>query len=204
MASASEDRTAILWDIFGPPTDKKLSPEACKEMWHDLAGNAPAAYRAIQTLTAAGPKVVPFLKDQLQHAMSDTRPTTAHEVALLVKDLASDELPVRQKATESLENLGEAVLPVLRRMLEETPRKDSRQLEMLLQLLPKSKALADWTPFSPDNLRILRAHEVLENIGTDSAREVLEISIRQAPDLRLTLDAEAARTRLSQRKSASK
>jgi hypothetical protein len=204
LASASEDRTVILWDLFGPATDTKLSPEGCKDLWHDLAGNPPAAHRAIQTLTAAGPEVVPFLKEQLQQAMFGTRPMTAHEVAILVQDLASDQLPVRQKATESLEKLGEAVLPVLRRMLEETPGKDSRQLEMLLQLLPKSKSLADWTPFAPDYLRILRTHEVLENIGTDSAREVLKMSARQAPDLRLALDAEAAKTRLSQQKVASK
>ena len=52
---------------------------------------------------------------------------------------------------------------------------------------------------SPDELRALRAVEVLEHVGTPEARQVLEGLTQGAPEARLTQEAKASLERLARR-----
>jgi hypothetical protein len=49
---------------------------------------------------------------------------------------------------------------------------------------------------SPETVRLVRAVEVLEHIGTAEARELLELLARGTPEARITREAKAALTRL--------
>jgi HEAT repeat protein len=74
---------------------------------------------------------------------------------------------VRQKATEALEKLGEGALKPLRQALEGKPSVElRRRVEQLLAKL-------DLSITSGEGLRVARAIEVLERIGTAEARQVL-------------------------------
>jgi hypothetical protein len=65
-------------------------------------------------------------------------------------------------------------------------------MESLLTKLEASGA-------SGDSLRMLRAIEVLEHIGTAEARELLQKLVEGAPEARLTREAKAALQRLANR-----
>ena len=57
----------------------------------------------------------------------------------------------------------------------------------------------DRGPIPTDRLRELRSLEVLEGIGTDEARRLLEKVAKEAPSPRLVREAKAALERLNRR-----
>jgi len=195
LASGSEDRTAIVWDLAARDQGQvRLTGEDGLELWKALASeDAAEAYAAIRKLTAAGPEAVPFIKEHLLKVLVGTQPMTSREVAVWIKNLNSDDPAVRQKALADLEQDGEAVLPILRHSLQQKPANAAyRQVELLVQLLPKQSSFLNKKPYSSEDLRMLRALEVLENIGTPAAQEVMQLLSQRAPDLRLAHEAMAA------------
>src|SRR5205823_1271287 len=103
LASSGIDTTALVWDLARigrtVPKAANLQPAELEGLWTDLAGDdAPRAYRAITTLSAAPEQAVPFVRERL-------RPVTADDVRQLVRrisDLDSDQFAVRQAAEEEL------------------------------------------------------------------------------------------------------
>jgi hypothetical protein len=111
----------------------------------------------------------------------------------MLGQLDSKRFAVREKATQQLEQLGERASPALRKALAAGPALEVRQrIEQLLEKLSKPVA-------STDLLRGLRAIEILEQVGTATARQVLESLARGDPEARLTRDARDALARLSAR-----
>jgi hypothetical protein len=107
-------------------------------------------------------------------------------LAKLIADLDSNHFPVRQRASEELERLGELAGPALEQLLKARPPLEVQyRVERLLERLS--------TPISaPDVLRSLRAVEVLERAGTEDARKLLTELARGAAGAQLTEDARAA------------
>jgi HEAT repeat protein len=115
---------------------------------------------------------------------------------VLIADLENKEFTVRRKATRELEKLGDAAVPALREKLKDKPGLEMRQrLDELLQNL-------DGPVPSPAQLRILRAVQVLELIGSADACKLLEKLAQGIPEARLTQEAKAARERLAKRLAA--
>jgi hypothetical protein len=90
-----------------------------------------------------------------------------------------------------LEELGELAEAALRKMLAGKPSLEARRraeelLEKLRGPLPAG-----------ERLRSLRAVEVLEHAGTESARELLTRLASGAPEARLTREAKGALQRLT-------
>lgn len=180
LASASADTTVLLWPLFADvPRGGDLSEKALQAFWTDLAGSdAPRAYRAIGALAACPPQSLPFLRQHLPRPFPEPQ-----EVAQWVADLDSKEFVARQKATQALEKLGLAAEPALRGALAGKPALELRQrLEQVLETV---------TVLSAEELRWLRASQVLELIGTE-ARPLLETLAADAPSLRLRTEAKAA------------
>jgi hypothetical protein len=97
---------------------------------------------------------------------------------------------VREKAGKELEKLGYLVEPALRKCLSGEPSPEvRRQVELLLERL---QGMTD-----PQLLRGLRVVEVLEGIGTDEARRLLEQVAKEAPSRRLTHEAKVALKRMT-------
>jgi WD40 repeat protein len=191
LASGGGDSTILLWDLTGWPGDGKLAPAPLtvgelESSWSDLSGEAPQADRALWALVRAAKQSLPFLKDH----MRPLPPAPPELVAGLLADLDNKAFGVRQKASRALEKLGEAVEPALRKALESKPTLEVRQhLEQILKKRDK------------EVIRQLRAIEVVEQIGTMEARQLLETTAKGAVNPRVAQAAAAALARLAKRHS---
>jgi hypothetical protein len=119
----------------------------------------------------------------------------AGRLAQLLADLESKRFAVRQKAARELEKLGAAAESALRQALAGNPSLETRRrLEKLVDQLDFAK--------TPGQLRLLRAVEVLEDIGTVEARQMLAGLAKGAPHTRLTEEAKASLERLDRKQPA--
>lgn len=192
LASGGGDRTIMVWDVTGQRSANRRGDQTSKELnslWSDLgSADAGKAYQAIRSLLGAGPQAVSLLKGRLRPVeAADTR-----RINQLVADLDSDTFAVREKAAEQLRELGDLAESALRTALEHAASAEVRRRAAALveQMDPVR---------SPERLRVLRAVEVLELIGTKEAREVLAGLAQGAPEARLTQETKAALERLSRR-----
>jgi HEAT repeat protein len=118
-------------------------------------------------------------------------PAPAEQVAKLVSDLGSDRFSVRQDATQALEKIGASAEGFLRKVLNEKLSVEVQQ--RINKILAKRDGEA---------IVRLRALEVLEQIGTLEARQLLDRLASDLPDPRSAQVAAAAAQRLSQRVKA--
>jgi len=169
LASAGTDRTARLWDLTGlrregQAAKVRATPRQLEVLWTDLASpDAARAYRAVWRLSAVPAAAVPFLETQLRLEMA-----TPGRIAGLIADLDDHRFATRDRATRELEALGKVAEPALRRALEGHPSAEARQ--RLRQLLGR---LGD-ADLAPAWVRVVRAVEALERIGSPEARKVLQ------------------------------
>ena len=189
LVTASQDGTALVWDVpalleSGRSQTIELSVLQLRTLWRDLGGaDAPAAYEAVQTLARAPAQTVPFLRDHVP-------PASAEKLARLLKDLDNDKFDVRIQAMKELAQMGQFAEASLRKLLASKPSLEARRrAEELLALLADPAAMTE-------HLRTVRAVEVLEMIGTESARRVLHALAKGASDAPLTRQAKDALTRL--------
>jgi hypothetical protein len=109
----------------------------------------------------------------------------------LIKDLDDDRFSVRDKASRELAELGHFAEPSLKKVLDRQPSLETRKrVEELLRKLEEAGP-------SPEELRVLRAVEVLEMIGTPEAKGVLESLAKGAEEAELTRQAQASLRRLA-------
>jgi hypothetical protein len=188
LITGSCDSTVLVWQTGGLAAGaKELSAAELKAAWADLAGtDASKAYRSIRTLTAVPDQAVPLAQEHL-------RPMPAldpQRIPQLLKDLDSDQYPVRKQAAEELEKLGDVAREPVRKALGEKPSLDvSKRLEEIL-LRIETQGLTQ------EQLRDLRILEMLEHTGTPAARDVLKRLAGGSPGARLTVEAKAALARL--------
>jgi HEAT repeat protein len=135
---------------------------------------------------------VPFLRE---HARPAAGGVDHERIARLVAELDDDVYDVRVKATAALEKLGPAAHPALRKALASPSAEVRRRATMLLEKKGDGPALA------PDELRALRAIEVLQHVGTAEVRPVLEKLAAGPPSAVVTQDAAAALALLARRAS---
>jgi hypothetical protein len=133
-------------------------------------------------------QAVAVLKDRLKPAAG----VDAKRIDQLVADLASEQYPVRKKATDELEKLGELAQPAIEKAQTQEPTLETqRRLDKLLE-----KILNDQAP-TAQVTQALRAMQVLEEAGSPEARQVLQTIAQGAPAHRLTRHAEQALKRLA-------
>jgi hypothetical protein len=110
----------------------------------------------------------------------------------LIGHLDSDDFAVRERATRELEKLDTTIEETLRQAIERSASTEvrTRAKAILVKL--------DLSP-SPALLRQLRAIELVERIGTPSARRLLATVAGGAPGAKLTYEAKAALQRLERR-----
>jgi RNA polymerase sigma factor (sigma-70 family) len=187
LASGGGDSTILLWDLTGrkgKAGSAAPTPGELAGLWADLAGGAVKADRALWALALAPGQSVPFLEDRLRPAA----PADAKQVGRWLSDLESKSLAVRQTALRTLEDLGEAAEPAVRKALEGAPTLEVRQqLELLL-----SKRAGE-------EVRRLRAIAALEYAGTAEARRVLAGLAQATPNPRVAQAAWASWQRLGER-----
>jgi hypothetical protein len=192
LATGSADTTILLWDIPKEKmTEQELLPKELQTLWEDLAGDdAMKAYKAIWILVAAPNQSVPFLQKQLH----PVPPADPKKLTHLVKDLGNDNFATRDKAARELKKLGVLARSTLEEALKQQPPLEVRmRIEGLLNRLEKH-------PPTLDELREIRALEVLEYIGNSEANKLVEQLTNGAPSALLTQDARETLQRVKKNK----
>jgi WD40 repeat protein len=191
LVSGGSDSSLLVWDLSRILTDAAKAPAETKAnaLWEQLADpDARRAGQALDHLLAAPQQTVMLLREKL-------RPAAAEEVERarrLLKDLDSDQFDRRKTAESELEKLIDVAEPLLRERLKNNPPLELRQrIERVLQTT--GGCLLD-----PQRLRTLRAVELLEQIGTAEARQLLEALAGGAPEARVTQEARATLKRLGE------
>jgi WD40 repeat protein len=193
VASGSDDTTILIWDVSRlSPTPKpaavELTAKDVEGFWSDLAGDdGVKAFQSIQKLTSDPKQAVTFLQGQLKAAV----PLDPQKISQLIKDLDSEGFAARDEATRELEKLGELAIPPLEKVLASQPSLETRRrAEQLLEKV-SGKVL------SAEQVRLVRAVEVLEQSGTSEARQLLETLAKGAPGALPTREAQAALSRFA-------
>lgn len=169
-----------------PPPDTK----ALAALWDDLASaDAPRAYRAVVALTRFPAQSVPLLAKQLQPAVG----ITDTEIAKLIASLEADDFDVREQAQQRLAVLGPRARRAMEAALAGKPTAEaSRRLTAIRDALP------DHVP-PADELRAVRAIEVLERLASQEAITVLKRVGSGEANALPTLEANASLDRLRKR-----
>jgi WD40 repeat protein len=182
LASAGNDSSTVLWD-WQACVGLNTSGQDLVAAWTALAGeDAAAAYRAIGSLTAAGPKAVALLAKRVQ-------PVAAKDLAAtrkLLADLNDTQYSVRQTATKALSQLGAEAEPLFHEVLVSGP-----SLEVRKRLEPV-RASPTLNQFKAGTIRQLRAVYALERIGSKEARQLLASLANGEAAAWLTAEARAA------------
>ena len=129
---------------------------------------------------------MPFLNERLKPALA----VEPRKIAGWITDLESTKLSVRQEAIANLVKTGEQAVPALQKVLTAPPDLETRKrVEDLLDRLTGGT-------LTTDQLRLVRAVESLERMGTPQARNVLRKLAGGAHGALPTREAEAALARL--------
>ena len=191
LVSGSADTTVLLWDISGKRSDKfSLTAQKLEEAWNDLtAKDGRRAYHDWITGMISTPDLaLEVLRKNLQPAKGIK--VNPDDVDRLIADLDNDKFSVRIKATSALEQLGDLAGDALRKaQMHQSSLEAQRRLKSLLERLDK-------TTLPPEEIRYVRAVEIIEKIGTPEARTLLETLASGAAQHRLTMEARAALQRM--------
>lgn len=192
LVTGGADMTLLVWDLRrldarvglpATPTEKEL-----ESLWEDLRADASRAHVATWKLVAADSVAVNLLEKHLRPAKDeDVQP-----IRKLVAELDHDEFEVRQAASKALATMGAEADVALHQTLAGKPSAEvRRRAEDLLHQL-------NWT-FTAESVRGMRAVRVLELIGTEDARKLLEKLASGSKLAVLTHDAQAALDRWPRR-----
>ncbi|HEY8506262.1 MAG TPA: sigma factor-like helix-turn-helix DNA-binding protein, partial [Gemmataceae bacterium] len=188
LITGSLDHSALVWDVslatIAPENSGKPTAEDLTRLWDELAGEkTEVAFPAQARLAAAPETAVGLLRQKLRPVSGEPDAATLDRI---FKGLASERFAVREKAAAELEKLGEVAAPAVRRRLEKVESEEARRrAEQFLQKYEK-------TELTPERLRQTRALEVLEQVGGDEARALLEELAKGSAGAWLTEEAKAA------------
>jgi WD40 repeat protein len=178
----------LIWDVSdlirSLPRPPALTDTEFAALWGDLASDdAVPAHRAMRLLAAEPGRAAKLLAERLHPADASRMP---HWIA----DLDSDDLDTREKASRELAQLDQAARLPLEKALANDPPAEARR--RIAELLEKLKG-----PIPAEDLRGIRAADVLERIGTDAARKSLKALAGGAPGALVTQAARDALERLN-------
>jgi WD40 repeat protein len=195
LITASRDTTLLGWDMTRPEWrsrrhEQPLTDAELARHWESLRGkNAEEAYRSKWALVGDPTKTVEFLCAQLP----STTPISAEQIKSWISDLDSSQYSVRERAQRELQNQFDQTEESLRKTLAgsvsaEARNRINRIIDVNFAAIPQ-----------PDQLRDMRAIEVLEQIGTPEARDLLRRLAPSAVATRTSRDAAQSLKRLEAR-----
>jgi len=190
LLSTAADGTVLVWDVVMKPAAAAASPIGADEALKLLAAADPAAaQRGLEYFFRRPDDAVTFLGEKIAVPPA----ASAERVAALVADLGSPDFQLRRAAANGLEAVGAEAAPALRAAAAKPPSPEVRKLavEVLAKL--------DGPPTRPDDLRAVRAVEVLETVGSPAAHAVLKTWATGPPANRLTVEAADALRRTAPR-----
>jgi WD40 repeat protein len=190
LASAFTDGTALLWDLSTTRRAAQRQPSKFdkadgQRLWNDLGSlDAARGFRAVWALIDAGDEAVKLLKAQLPPVRPDGK-----RLRDLLAALESEKFAARESAVAELAQLEEAAEPALRQALGGGPSLEARRrMEPLLEYQRMY--------VNASTVRRRRAIQVLEQIRTAEARQLLRALAEGDPEVRSTQEAVGALKRM--------
>ncbi len=191
LISTATDGTALVWDLTAKAELKGTAAVAgSDDAWKLIASPDPVqAQRGLEFLHRNPGEALKLLSEKIAMPV----PTPPERIAKWILELGSEDFQTREAAANSLEALGSEASPSLRAAFAKSPSPEVRKAA--------SNVLAklDGPPRTPDDLRALRAVEVVEGIDTAAARDLLKKWSGGPPAVRLTIEAQEALKRLPRR-----
>ena len=158
--SSSPEAPVYVWDLLGAPG--RWDPAKADAVWADLASaDAKAGFAAMRKLRANPAEAVAFLKDRVKPPVVPTDET----IAGWLKGLDAPAFADREKAQRDLAAVADLVRPKLEAARKTASAEAARRLDQVLKAADGLTA---------DQLRQVRACEVLEGVGTADAVRVLK------------------------------
>jgi WD40 repeat protein len=192
LITGSSDTTILVWDVG----TLKPVPAAAVAEWKEgdletcwdelLKGDSEKAYDAILKLAGSPRLAVPYLAERIKPAT----PADPSTLKKLLGELDSDDFTERAIAAEELEKLGELALPALQKVLTGQPTLEFRRRAEPMVVRLMSGVL------NGEQVRLVRALEVLERSGTPEARHQLEALAKGAPGALVTRKAQQSLERI--------
>jgi hypothetical protein len=185
LAASNSKATIYLWDLTGDlygtlPWD----PALVNAVWEDLgSGNAARGFTAIRRLRANPTPALVLLAERIKLPVAPD----AAALKKLFADLASDEYEDREKAEQALTEFDEAIRPALVKELAQAPSAEAR--ERLRRILDRLEGM------TPLRLRMIRAVEAVEGMGTVEADALLAKWAKEPAGSVLEAEATAALAR---------
>jgi WD40 repeat protein len=169
-ASAGAEEAITVWDLsyrVGKPAPTQAEIRTAVA---DLAsGNGAIGNPAVKVLVAAGDSGTRELERALQEVLANEK-----KIKELIADLGSETYSVREAASRELVAQGVRAMPaVMSAVSADDPEVRDRAKELLGKLNAKGVYLPAHGLIS-DQLRLFRAVQALEEIGTPDAKKVLE------------------------------
>jgi WD40 repeat protein len=196
LVSGGVDTTALIWDLPGQRGDGKvahdISSSDLEKLWIALAStDARQAYGALWQLRFAPRESIGLLRTKLRPVSKKV--PGPEQLERMVRSLDDTRFEVREEATRGLHEAGKAAQPVLGKALAARPSPEKRQrIERLLAML-------DGHTLDRQELREVRAIEVLESIALPEARQLLQTIADGRDDASVTRQARASLRRLAAR-----
>jgi hypothetical protein len=190
LVVTSPTRLAHVWDLHTPARAPGQQFASVDAAWSALAErNAHNPHAALAWLAAHPADAVPFLAERVKAPETPT----ARQVAEWIKQLDSDVFAGRETAEAKLRSAVRVFGQTMEEAASETTSPEVRtRLRNLLAWKDR------WT-LTSEEMRVLRAVEVLERIGSSAAREVLKKLAAGPAEAWVTQDAAAALDRLAKR-----
>ncbi|MDZ4818810.1 MAG: hypothetical protein SGJ20_07540, partial [Planctomycetota bacterium] len=192
LVSGSQDTTILLWDLK-PVMEKlrtntpSLDPQQIEAHWTELGSPDPGrVQRAVWKLATAQSESLAILQERIKPVPVDEQ--TSNQIAQLVLQMDDDQFTLREQASEQAAALGENAEPFLREALQTSESAEVRY--RIRQLLDQFAAKPLVVPV--DQLRAIRAVQILQQVNSPEARELLKELSTGAPEARLTQAAVAA------------
>jgi WD40 repeat protein len=190
LVSCGADQCILVWDANSRAAVKAAGDPVAKNLeqfWADFAhDDGMTAFKAMGAMVALPKEATTFLATKLQ-PVPQVDPAVIEK---LLADLDGKNFASRQKAMRALEKLEGQARPALEKATAKpTSAEALNRLKKLLDRL-------DGPVLAPEELRVLRAVEVLERIATPQARELLARLAKGAQGARLTREAAASVERL--------
>jgi len=187
LATGGSDTTVVLWDLVGK--SNALSTQKIEAAWNELTDKNGRHSQELMIGMIQSPDATLEVFRKILKPDRDTK-AGPEEIKRLISLLDHESFSVRLKATNALEQLGDLANPALRKaLLAKNSLEAERRLKNLVDRLDKAT-------LTPDELRRVRAVEVLEKIATPQARALLAQLAAGVPHSRLTQEAAAALRRL--------
>jgi WD40 repeat protein len=191
--ATSGGTSVLLWplatDVIARRAMNELTDDGRLAAWKDLAdSDAAGAFRAMRILSADRKSAPRFLRDQLVVSADAER-----LVKRLISRLDDDDFSERERAEKDLRQLGLTAEAALRQALQDSP---SAEVHMRADRLTRLFQ-AEKEP-SSEELRGLRAVEVLQAIGDAPAQQALETLGERGRWHRVRQEAAACLNRLKE------